>query len=58
MLNQFLSSVYSEELFEECSDGFWAAVESITTRFPVAVMSDGRHIVVNFLKIRRRETIN
>jgi hypothetical protein len=43
---------------EECSDGFWAAVESITTRFPVAVMSDGRHIVVNFLKIRRRETIN
>jgi hypothetical protein len=43
---------------EECSDGFWAAVESIVTRYPDAVMSDGRHIVVNFMKSRKREVIN
>ena len=34
---------------EECSAGFWAAIESITTHYPKAVMMDGRHIVCNFL---------
>lgn len=43
---------------EECSAGFWAAVESIVTRYPDAVMSDGRHIVVNFLKSKQRAVIN
>ncbi|HET9532312.1 MAG TPA: hypothetical protein VFQ92_18280 [Blastocatellia bacterium] len=33
---------------DECI-GFWAAIESIASRYPDAVMSDGRHIVVNFL---------
>lgn len=35
---------------DECSDGFWAAVESIITRYPDAIMPDGRHMVANFLK--------
>jgi len=35
---------------EECSRGFWAAVESIVVRYPDAIMPDGRHMVVNFLK--------
>ena len=35
---------------DECSKGFWAAVESIVTRYPNAIMPDGRHMVVNFLK--------
>jgi hypothetical protein len=35
---------------EECSKGFWAAVESIVVRYPDAIMADGRHMVVNFLK--------
>jgi hypothetical protein len=43
---------------DECSDGFWAAVESIVCRYPNAVMSDGRHMVVNFMKSRKREVIN
>jgi hypothetical protein len=43
---------------EECSAGFWAAVESIVSRHPDAVMPDGRHIVVNFLKSKPRDTIN
>ncbi|HVG20844.1 MAG TPA: hypothetical protein VNI02_17485 [Blastocatellia bacterium] len=43
---------------EECSIGFWNAVESIVTRYPDAVMSDGRHMVVNFLKSRKRGVIN
>jgi hypothetical protein len=43
---------------EECSDGFWAAVESIVCRYPDAVMPDGRHMVVNFMKSRKREVIN
>ena len=43
---------------EECSDGFWAAITSIVTRYPDAIMPDGRHIAVNFLKTRQRETIN
>ena len=37
---------------EECSDGFWAAIESIAIRYPNAVINDGsqRHITVNFMK--------
>lgn len=35
---------------EECQRGFWAAIESIVTRYPDAVMPDGRHIACNFLK--------
>jgi hypothetical protein len=34
----------------ECSEGFWAAIESVACRYPNAVMPDGRHITVNFLK--------
>ncbi len=43
---------------QECSDGFWAAVESIVGRYPDAILPDGRHIVVNFLKSKQRDTIN
>jgi hypothetical protein len=42
----------------ECSTGFWNAAESIICRYPGAIMSDGRHIVVNFMKSRKREVIN
>ncbi|HJQ26890.1 MAG TPA: hypothetical protein VKA60_23450 [Blastocatellia bacterium] len=42
----------------ECQQGFWNAVESIVSRYPDAVMPDGRHIVVNFLKSRQREVIH
>jgi hypothetical protein len=35
---------------DECSAGFWAAIESIITRYPDAIMPDGRHMVANFLK--------
>lgn len=35
---------------QECSDGFWAAVESIIARYPDAIMKDGRHMVCNFMK--------
>ena len=38
----------------ECVTVFWTAIESITTRYPKAVMPDGRHIVCNFLKSRYR----
>ncbi|HET9531372.1 MAG TPA: hypothetical protein VFQ92_13530 [Blastocatellia bacterium] len=34
---------------DECIEGFWAAIESIVTRYPQAILPDGRHIVVNFL---------
>ncbi len=34
---------------EECSRGFWAAVESIVTRYPFAVGRNGRHMVTRFL---------
>jgi hypothetical protein len=34
----------------ECSTGFWSAVESIVCRYPDAIMPDGRHMVVNFMK--------
>ena len=40
---------------DECVTGFWAAIESITTRYPKAVYPDGRHIVCNFLKSRKGE---
>jgi hypothetical protein len=43
---------------DECSTGFWNAVESIVCRYSGAIMSDGRHMVVNFMKSRKRETIN
>jgi hypothetical protein len=43
---------------DECSLGFWNAVESIICRYPDAIMSDGRHMVVNFMKSRKREVIN
>ena len=44
---------------DECIDGFWAAVESIITRYPDAIMPDGRHMVVNFMKSRTaRERVN
>jgi hypothetical protein len=42
---------------DECSDGFWAAVESIITRYPDAIMSDGRHMVANFMKSRTARTV-
>jgi hypothetical protein len=37
---------------DECSDGFWAAIESIAIRYPNAVINDGsqRHITANFMK--------
>lgn len=38
---------------EECSRGFWRAVESIVERYPDAVMRDGRHMVCNFLRSRK-----
>jgi hypothetical protein len=37
---------------DECSRGFWAAIDSIITRYPNAIMADGRHIACNFLKNR------
>jgi hypothetical protein len=43
---------------DECSTGFWNAIESIVCRYPDAVMSDGRHMVVNFMKSRKREVVN
>lgn len=44
---------------EECSDGFWAAIESVACRYPQAVMKDGRHITVNFLQaVKARKMIN
>ena len=39
---------------EECSRGFWSALESIVTRYPEAIMRDGRHIACNFLSSRQR----
>ena len=35
---------------DECSRGFWRALESIVTRYPGVVDSAGRHMAVNFLK--------
>jgi len=44
---------------EECSEGFWAAIESIAIRYPNAVDSSGRHMVVNFLQaVTARKMIN
>lgn len=39
----------------DCSKGFWAAVESITTRHPHMILKDGRHAVVNFLRSRTEQ---
>jgi hypothetical protein len=33
---------------EECSKGFWAAIESVVSRYPEA-SNNGRHIACNFL---------
>jgi hypothetical protein len=41
----------------ECSAGFWAAITSIVTRHPDAIMPDGRHMVVNFLKRGGRSNV-
>ena len=41
---------------DECSRGFWAAIDSIITRYPNAIMADGRHIACNFLKSRSPHT--
>ena len=38
---------------DERSKGFWHALDSIITRYPNAIMRDGRHIACNFL---RRQT--
>jgi hypothetical protein len=38
---------------DECSKGFWHAIESIITRYPDAIMPDGRHIACNFLKSKQ-----
>lgn len=35
---------------EECSRGFWAAIDSIIERHPNAIMPDGRHMACNFLR--------
>jgi hypothetical protein len=35
---------------DECSKGFWQAIESIVSRHPEKVTRDGRHIVCTFLK--------
>jgi hypothetical protein len=35
---------------EECSKGFWQAIESIISRHPEKVTRDGRQIVCGFLK--------
>jgi hypothetical protein len=44
---------------EECSNGFWAAVESIIARYPDAIMPDGRHMVCNFMKsVTARKRVN
>jgi len=39
---------------EECQRGFWAALESIVTRYPDAVDGYQRHMACKFLKKRRR----
>ena len=33
---------------EECSAGFWAAIEAVVTRYPDAINARG-HIALNFL---------
>jgi hypothetical protein len=38
---------------DECVTGFWVAIESITTRYPKAVMPDDRYIVCNFLRMKQ-----
>jgi hypothetical protein len=46
---------------DECSDGFWAAIESIAIRYPDAVINDGsqRHITANFMQwVKGRKMVN
>jgi hypothetical protein len=38
--------------------GFWAALDSIITRYPTAVDSNGRHMAFGFLAIAGRQSIN
>lgn len=40
---------------DECSRGFWAALESIMDRYPDAVDSAGRHMACNFLKSKQKK---
>ncbi|HKQ90203.1 MAG TPA: hypothetical protein VJZ77_05945 [Blastocatellia bacterium] len=39
---------------DECVKGFWAALDSIITRYPDAIDSSGRHIAFDFLKVAGR----
>lgn len=39
----------------ECQAGFWAALDSIITRYPAAVDSNGRHMAFDFLKAAGRQ---
>ena len=39
----------------ECQAGFWAAIESITTRYPDAIGADGKHMACNFLRVAGRK---
>ena len=43
---------------DECVKGFWAALDSIITRYPTAVDSNGRHMAFGFLAIAGRQSIN
>ena len=44
---------------DECSAGFWAAIESVAARYPDAVDSAGRHMVCNFLRaVTARKQVN
>lgn len=38
----------------ECQTGFWAAIESIITRYPDAIGADGRHMACDFLHLAGR----
>lgn len=43
---------------EECSKGFQAALESIITRHPDAIMRDGRHMACLFLRSKARKEVS
>jgi hypothetical protein len=40
---------------DECVEGFWAALESISTRYPDVIDHYGRHMSCAFLNKRRKE---
>lgn len=42
---------------DECLKGFWASLDSIITRYPTAVNSNGRHIAFGFLYVAGRQSI-